>query len=89
MGPFQIVTKIRGDTVFESKGLKNNGDNLSPVSLTPVVNSLSPVSNISASFRKNSKWPQWDNQGPGGNLFMKKPCRQKSRVRLPLRNDYL
>jgi len=50
MGPFQILTKIRGDTVFESKGLKTNGDNLSPVSLTPV----NKVANISANFRKNT-----------------------------------
>ncbi len=24
------------------------------------------LSNISANFRKNIKWPQWDTQGPGG-----------------------
>ncbi len=24
------------------------------------------VANISENFRKNSQWPQWDTQGPGG-----------------------
>ncbi len=61
-------------------------DNLSPVSLTP-VKSLSPVplrpvnkdkykvANNSKkfwmNFRKNLQWPQWDAQGPAGNLFIK------------------
>ncbi len=39
---------------------------------------------ISANFRKNSKWSQWDTQRPGGHWFMKKTWSRKSRVRLPL-----
>ncbi len=40
--------------------------------------------NISANFRKNSKWLQWNTWGPGGPWFMKKTWSRKSRVRLPL-----
>ncbi len=45
-------------------------------------------SNISANFRKNSKWPQWNTWGPGGHWFMQKTWSRKSRVRLPL-NRYM
>ena len=40
--------------------------------------------NISANFRKNSKWSYWNTQGPRGHWFMKKTWSRKSRVRLPL-----
>jgi hypothetical protein len=30
------------------------------------------LSNISENFQKNSKWPPWNKEGPGGNCFMKK-----------------
>ncbi len=43
------------------------------------------VANISANFRKNSKWPQKDTQGPGVTDSWKKTWSLKSRVRLPLR----
>ncbi len=42
------------------------------------------ASNISATFRKNSKRPSWYNKGLGGNWFMKKTRSKKSRDTVPL-----
>ncbi len=44
--------------------------------------------NISANFRKNLKRPQWNTWGPGGHWFMKKTWSRKSRVRLPLMQNF-
>ncbi len=41
------------------------------------------LSNISANFRKNSKRPELDTQGPGLGGFMEKTLSRKSRVSLP------
>ncbi len=38
------------------------------------------ASNISASFHKNLKQPQWDTQGPGGNWFNHSRKNQKSHI---------
>jgi hypothetical protein len=44
---------------------------LPPVSLTTVVHLDLRVANISANFRKNSKWSQCLYQGLGGRWYMK------------------
>ncbi len=42
-------------------------------------------SNISANFRKNSKWPQWDTQGPGGKLIHEKSLKSKISCQTPFK----
>jgi hypothetical protein len=61
------------------ESMKTRGQGLitgvkTPVTMTPVIiyRRQHKVPNISATFRKNSKWPKWDTQGPGGNWFMRK-----------------
>ncbi len=42
------------------------------------------AANISANFRKKSKWPKWYTQVLGGNWFMTKTRSRKSRDTVPL-----
>ncbi len=42
------------------------------------------LANISANFRKKSKWSKWNTLGLGGNWFMKKTRSKKSRDTVPL-----
>ncbi len=70
-------------TDISKKNIHNfiTGDNLSPVTTTLVISNRrcrSQSCEYSANFCKNSKWPQWNNHGPGETDSW------KSRVGLPL-----
>jgi hypothetical protein len=85
-GPFQIVSKIRGDIRSSrfASGVVDTGGKFS----TGVVDTSGAPwpANISANFRKNSKWSWWDTLGLGGNWFMEKTRSKKSRDTVPFKN---